>query len=285
MRIPASSPPRLLRKNSTSCIPNTRSQLRRKCSRSSHVDYIVASIVNLVGRIGHVDPPEIVERDGQPLALAHGGDHRQEEGDEEERRVDPVRRSESEIDGHDAEEDRDAVGDDDEHPDVAVVAQVDDAADGTAFVGLDPADEQGSLAASRTASPPSATQHLELRGSLPRLRGASMDQYRGGGSVVDGSSTTSSPVMFVWPVPHEEFVQTKMYVPFAEMVLVCSSGVVSSSPMVTTGVPFGSKSWKPCAPDPATLETRNVTWSPCFNGADVVTVNEKSRAVTVTVLE
>jgi hypothetical protein len=146
--------------------------------------------MNFIRRIGHPDAPQVIERDRESLSLAHRRDHRDEERDEEECREDPARRAVAEVERDDAEEDRDAIGDDHERPDVAVVAQVQDTADGTALVRFDPANEERAFAAAGTTAPPSTTED----GADRSLQGL----------------TTISATMFVCPMPHSEFVQMMM---------------------------------------------------------------------------
>src|SRR5688572_33425662 len=80
--------------------------------------------MQLIGRVGEPDAHEVVEGEGEALAVADGGDHRDGEGGEEEDAVEEVRHPEAEEEGGDAKEDRDAVEDVGEHPGIAVVALV-----------------------------------------------------------------------------------------------------------------------------------------------------------------
>lgn len=86
----------------------------------------------------------------------HRCNERDGEAEEERAVLQHAVRAEAEEERADAEEERDAVGDDDEHPRIAVIRLEFEAARGAALVRRDPALEQRPLAAARAAAAESA---------------------------------------------------------------------------------------------------------------------------------
>src|SRR6266513_3153400 len=94
------------------------------------------------GSLSEPAPGEVAEREREADAIADRGDDRQRQREEKGRVRQPVLRTEAEVERGDPEEHRDAVGDDDEEPRVAVVALVEEPARRAALVRGDEADEQ-----------------------------------------------------------------------------------------------------------------------------------------------
>src|SRR5256885_10376677 len=104
------------------------------------------------GSLSEPAPGKVVERERKADAVPDRGDDRQRQRQEEGRVRQRALRAEAEVERGDAEEHRDAVGDDDEEPGVAVVALVEEPARGAALVRFDEALEQRTVAALRTAA-------------------------------------------------------------------------------------------------------------------------------------
>src|ERR1700674_3634953 len=115
---------------------------------------------NLRRHFAQIDADQIVDRERETLPLPDGRQHRRRHRHKECGRAQPPVGDKSEIDEGDAEEDRNAIGDDHEHPRVAVVRLIEEMTLRTALMNPNPAPEEISLATARTSTAQSAAEHL-----------------------------------------------------------------------------------------------------------------------------